>query len=51
MNQTGSSVPVAPVTPARWNDLVALFERPQPRGGRVPLRVASKRTVVRYTPG
>jgi hypothetical protein len=50
MNQTGSSVPVAPVTPARWNDLVALFERPEPRGGRVPLRVASKRTVVRYPP-
>lgn len=30
----GNGVDVHPVTPERWDDLTALFERPGPRGGR-----------------
>lgn len=33
MGRVGQTVEVHPVTPERWLDLVALFERPGPRGG------------------
>ena len=33
MGGVGRAVEVHPVTPERWPDLVALFERPGPRGG------------------
>jgi len=46
---------IHPVTPERWPDMVALFERRGPRGGHrnVPaygcwcMREANKRTIVR----
>jgi hypothetical protein len=33
MLENGAGVVIHPVTPDRWDDLVALFERKGPRGG------------------